>query len=218
MHDLLRHHPQVDDLQGPLPGQPQLLRRDGEKGGIPPAVILPAEHGVGGKALPKVFRLVPIPLARIAQQRGGAVAAEGAPFKAVLRDLLQRGKVLRAHLLHEHPLRALHPVKDVRLLRQNIERAREEPAPGRHFHLQAELPAAQQLFKAIRSALFRKSVGERALRHEHGVRKGALLRHDSIFLKNWPVYERSQAATSSGEPVHTMVPPPSPPSGPRSTI
>ena len=40
----------------------------------------------------------------------------------------------------------------------------------------------------------------------------------SIFFRYWPVKDAGQAAMSSGVPVATIVPPPSPPSGPRSMI
>ncbi len=38
------------------------------------------------------------------------------------------------------------------------------------------------------------------------------------FLKNWPVYDRSDFAICSGVPVATTCPPASPPSGPRSMM
>lgn len=40
----------------------------------------------------------------------------------------------------------------------------------------------------------------------------------SMRFRYCPVYDRSQAATSSGVPVQTISPPPSPPSGPRSMM
>ena len=40
----------------------------------------------------------------------------------------------------------------------------------------------------------------------------------NTFLKNSPVYDSFDLATSSGVPVAITVPPPSPPSGPKSII
>ena len=40
----------------------------------------------------------------------------------------------------------------------------------------------------------------------------------NIFFKNWPVYDSLTLATSSGVPVATILPPISPPSGPKSII
>ena len=40
----------------------------------------------------------------------------------------------------------------------------------------------------------------------------------SSFFRYWPVKLAGQAATSSGVPCATMLPPPAPPSGPRSMM
>lgn len=55
---LLRPHAQIDDLHDVRARESEFVRRDGEKGGIPLAVVPAAEHRVGRRTFPEIFGAV----------------------------------------------------------------------------------------------------------------------------------------------------------------